>query len=87
MNFNPNEIRSLKENKGIIRRNNNSLDRLKKDISNGNVNARIQSLTAKSIESVSKSLEELRKQKMDIVFIFDKSSSCHGTEHDTIMGF
>ena len=89
MNFNPNEIRRLKENKGIIRRNNNSLDRLKKDIStsNGNVNARIQSLTAKSIESVSKSLEELRKQKMDIVFIFDKSSSCHGTEHDTIMGF
>lgn len=94
MSFNLDEIRRAKEGKsnkdrGIVKRSGDSLSKLRKDmsISSSNLDDKIKSLTAANIKSVSKALEEVRKRKTEVVFIFDKSASCDGSEHDTIMGF
>ena len=93
MNFNLDDIRRAKEEKnkekGIVRKGSQEgLSNLRKQMSiSSNVEASIRSLAVETIESVSKALEKNRKSKVELVFIFDKSTSCIGTEHDTIMGF
>lgn len=94
MNFNLDEIRRAKEGKSnrdkeIVKRSGDGLSKLRKDmsISSSNLDDKIKSLTAANIKSVSKALEEAKKRKTEVIFIFDKSASCEGTEHDTIMGF
>lgn len=93
MNFNLDDIRRAKEErnkeKWIVRKGSQEgLNTLRKQMSiSSNVEDNIRSLTIKSIESVSEALEKNRKSKVEIVFIFDKSASCVGTEHGTIMGF
>lgn len=95
MNFNSDEIRRAKaersdKEKGIIRKGSNEgLRKLRSEmsISGSNVEDKIKSLTVRSIEAVSEALEKNRKSKTELVFIFDKSCSCIGTEYDTIMGF
>lgn len=93
MNFNSDEIRKAKEGKNnkdkeIVRKGSNEgLSRLREEMSISSTDDRIRSLTVRSIESVSEALEKSRKRKTEVVFIFDKSASCSGTEHDTIMGF
>lgn len=93
MNFNLDDIRRAKEErnkeKGIVRKvSQEGLNTLRKQMSiSSNVEDNIRSLTIRSIESVSEALEKNRKSKVELVFIFDKSASCRGTEHDTIMAF
>ena len=95
MGLTPEEIRRAKmaknnKEKGIVPRSSGTdLSELKRSMASkkANMNDRIKSLTAQSIDGASAYLEQVAKTKVELVFIFDRSGSCQGTEASTIKGF
>lgn len=85
---------SSKQNKAIVSRSSNGLElrkrkmeELKKSLSNTNLESRVKALQARAMETASKEIEKRKKEKTEILFIFDKSGSCSGLESVTIDGF
>ncbi len=85
MKFDKDELKNLKE--GIVPRKNHDLDKLKRELGTSSIDERIKSLTAQNIGQVSEYMKKRAQDKLEVVFIFDKSGSCEGLEAQTTAGF
>ena len=85
MEFSKDELNSLKG--GIVPRKNHDLSTLRQELGTSSIDERLKSLTAQHIGSVSEYMKKRAKDKLEVVFIFDKSGSCGGLEAQTIAGF
>jgi hypothetical protein len=92
MKFNSDEIRKAQKERlnGEKRITNNeqntSLSDLRESVNGVSIDSEIDYLTTHFKELRDK-LEEIKMSRVEMVFIFDKSCSCFGTEYETVKGF